>query len=87
MDKKSERYLALPLGLSAVEVIALLGRPDLIVPRRGSEQWHYEGGRIVLTFTGAESHLTRIVRLLDGQGATTGDSDDSHAPGSQGGER
>ncbi len=62
MDTKSERYLALPLGLSVAEVIALLGRPDLIVPRRGGDQWHYEGGRIVLTFARAGPNLVRVVR-------------------------
>ncbi|HNX96349.1 MAG TPA: hypothetical protein PKK12_01585 [Candidatus Aminicenantes bacterium] len=62
MIPTNDRYLGLTLGIAATEVLARLGRPDLIVPRRGGEQWHYGGGRFVLTFAGAGPSLVRVVR-------------------------
>ncbi len=62
MSPSNDRYLGLTMGIAVTEVFARLGWPDLIVSRRGGEQWLYEDGRFVLTFAGTGPNLVRVVR-------------------------
>jgi hypothetical protein len=79
MKKGSDHFFSVPLGSSSTEVINLLGRPEQITPHGSEQQWDYEKGRFVLTFSiaGSIEHSPRLIRIARRieLAPITGDSD------------